>query len=99
MVEKENTTEPILSNRIKLRSILSAYADLWTDVLYNKNLGSHLEKVNADISYLRILIQLYNRDNIHLLIQIKNDLIDLRVIILLKIQRSAPLNTHKHFLV
>jgi len=85
MPDKNKTTESIASGSITLQSIISAYAEMWADVLYHKNLTAHLEKVQCDISYLRTLIQVYDKDDIQLLIQIKNDLINLRETILLKI--------------
>lgn len=91
MVNKGKNGNSIVHNRIKLKSILSAYSEIWADVLYNKNLPAHLEKVEADISYLRILIQLYEKGDVRLLVQIKDDLIDLRTIMLSKISRSTTL--------
>jgi len=85
MRDKHNADSSFLLHKIRLKSMISDYAEIWADVLNNRNLTVHLEKVHSYIAYLRMLIQVYHAYDITLLIRMKNDLINLREIILFKI--------------
>jgi hypothetical protein len=69
---------------VKLKNILSIYAGLWADVLYNRRLSEHLQQVENDILFVRLLIMLScfgKQHNAPVLIKIKIELIRMRKII------------------
>lgn len=67
----------------KLQKIIAAYADLWADVLLDKNLGQHLKKISDDLGHLHKLIdhrEARHLDTIHYY-RIANQLFRLQEII------------------
>jgi hypothetical protein len=67
----------------KLKHIISVYANLWADVLYNKKLGIHLQKIDHDIAFIGLLITLryFRRNESMMLAKIHKELILMREII------------------
>jgi hypothetical protein len=46
----------ILIRKEKLDNIIAAYAEMWADVLLDRNLHLHFSRINDDLQYLRQLI-------------------------------------------
>jgi len=71
-----------------LKDIISAYADLWADVMLGKNLESHRRKIETDIYHIDLLAAMKEKDgkdNSHL-VKVSNQLYCLRLIILKKLK-------------
>jgi len=70
-----------MSNNLK--NIMSTYANLWADVLYNKRLNIHLHKVQHDIALigLLIIITFFSKKRSALLIEIRLELLRMRNVI------------------
>lgn len=67
----------------KIKNIMSDYARLWADVLYNRKLDMHLQKIEHDIVFITLLILLahFKRNESTALCKIKQELIRLTEII------------------
>jgi hypothetical protein len=57
-----------LIRKAKLDKMIAAYAEIWADVLLDKNLSMHLLNIEDDLRYLNQLIALKNLDHPHVLI-------------------------------
>ena len=44
------------TERDRLPNIMSKYAEIWADVLYDRNLEVHIAEINRDIALVRLLI-------------------------------------------
>lgn len=80
---------------MKLNNLMAAYADLWADVLLDKNLYDHFLAVNEDLYYLKQLIALKSAGHHDTVSydKIAQQLICLKAIIAVKLKREA-LNKH-----
>lgn len=76
-----------------IKQIISVYASLWADVLYNRRLEIHLRKIEHDIAFVELLITIacFKRSEATSLRKIHKDLIGLRKIIRKKISSSVCL--------
>jgi hypothetical protein len=45
-----------LIRKQKLDNIIAAYAEMWADVLLDRNLSLHFSQIDADLKYLKELI-------------------------------------------
>ena len=71
----------------QLINIMSAYSDVWVDVLYNRKLRIHLKRIEVDIAYINLIIKrdgLLNKESIALT-KIEKELVLMRAIIQRKI--------------
>jgi len=71
-----------------LKDIISAYADLWADVMLGKNLESHQKKIEVDLYHvdqLALIKKSEGKDNSQL-VKVANQLYCLRLIILKKLK-------------
>jgi len=82
-----NTKHKELQSPI-LKNIISAYADLWADVMLGKNLESHLEKISTDLHYVDVLIAIREKEgvNTHRIIKVANQLYCMKMIVLKKLK-------------
>lgn len=71
-----------------LKDIISAYADLWADVMLGKNLENHLKKIDNDFYYVNRLAEIKEKDgnDNKRLVKIADQLYCLRLIILKKLK-------------
>jgi len=78
---------PVTSIRSSaLDQIISDYADMWAEVILDKNLEDHLKKIRADINFLNKLIcmrEKKGKDNTQF-IRIADQLYALRQVVLKK---------------
>lgn len=72
---------------IKLNTIISRYAEIWADVLYNRHLQYHLKEIKADILMMNRLVQGLPKKEGERFLSIKSDLIKLRNIVETKISK------------
>jgi len=79
---------PVTSIRSSaLDQIISDYADMWAEVILDKNLEDHLKKIRADINFLNKLIcmrEKKGKDNTQF-IRIADQLYALRQVVLKKL--------------
>jgi hypothetical protein len=54
-----------LIRKAKLDNMIAAYAEIWADVLLNKNLIVHLLNIEDDLRYVNQLIALKDLDHAH----------------------------------
>ena len=80
-----------LARKEKLNTITAAYAEIWADVLLDKNLELHLSQVTEDLRYLHHLIK--SKDMAHPQIisyyRIANELIRLKYILDEKLKKPS----------
>ena len=71
-----------------LKDIISAYADLWADVMLGKNLESHLKNIDSDLQYLDVLIAIREKKgaNNQRIIKVANQLYCMKMIVLKKLK-------------
>jgi len=71
-----------------LKDIISAYADLWADVMLGKNLESHLKNIDSDLQYLDVLIAIREKEgaNNQRIIKVANQLYCMKMIVLKKLK-------------
>ena len=71
-----------------LKDIISAYADLWADVMLGKNLESHLKKIDSDLQYVDVLIAIREKEgaNNQRIIKVANQLYCMKMIVLKKLK-------------
>lgn len=74
-----------------LQNIISVYADLWADVLYNRRLRVHLQKLENDIAFISMLIKLaqFNHNEPVGLIKIRQQLVAMSNIIKERIANTS----------
>ena len=72
-----------------LKDIISAYADLWADVMLGKNLESHLKNIDSDLQYLDVLIAIREKEgaNNQRIIKVANQLYCMKMIVLKKLRK------------
>ena len=87
MKYKDELQNSILYNG-KLENIICGYANIWADVLCNKNLKNHLKEIEFDILLLDVVVEFYRKKDSYRFLKIRNDLIKLRGIIETKINRQ-----------
>jgi len=52
--------------KAKLDNMIAAYAEIWADVLLDKNLSMHLLNIEDDLRYLNQLIAMKDQDHPHI---------------------------------
>jgi hypothetical protein len=80
----------ILIRKAKLDNMIAAYAEIWAEVLLDKNLVLHLIQIEDDLRYINRLINLNNAVHPHVpaYFAIAKQLIRLQEIIVQKLQRN-----------
>jgi hypothetical protein len=80
----------ILIRQAKLDNMIAAYAEIWAEVLLDKNLVLHFIQIEDDLRYINRLINLNNavHPQVSAYFAIAKQLIHLQEIIVQKLQRN-----------